>query len=337
MTAAMGTLPSGMLEKLEAQRKAVEDPFAELQRTLAAALDASGNYTGTFRLPPAFEVERLANEISPVNAFVARSLEAHAAPAMLTAMQAMRSPWLDVERELLSTRALGDLLAIGWGVSDFAPFEEGWTGNIRSLLGDWRDPIKSTPELSERPVRLSLYREQGLDPALTHFPSEAFNEVVRLAGLRESAADASQVDGEGDAIARSVRAFRRLHELERALRRFIADAMEAEFGPDWMRRQLPNGMLEDWRAKQAKAVEAGQPECEIIEYADFTDYRMIFERKDNWKLVFRRVFHRPEDVRESFQRIFPLRIATMHARPIEQDDELLLLVESRRLLKAIRH
>lgn len=33
-----------------------------------------------------------------------------------------------------------------------------------------------------------------------------------------------------------------------------------------------------------------------------------------WNAVFKPVFGRPEDVRESFQRLFPVRIATMHAR-----------------------
>ena len=38
---------------------------------------------------------------------------------------------------------------------------------------------------------------------------------------------------------------------------------------------------------------------------------------------------------ESFQRLFPVRIATMHARLINWDDELLLLVETKRVLRAI--
>ena len=52
--------------------------------------------------------------------------------------------------------------------------------------------------------------------------------------------------------------------------------------------------------------------------------------------MFKPVFGRAEDVRESFQRLFPVRITTMHARLITRDDELLLLVETKRVLKAIR-
>jgi hypothetical protein len=57
---------------------------------------------------------------------------------------------------------------------------------------------------------------------------------------------------------------------------------------------------------------------------------------DNWREVFSALFGRQEDVRESLQRLYPIRLSTMHARLITQDDVLLLLVESRRLLKVIR-
>lgn len=112
--------------------------------------------------------------------------------------------------------------------------------------------------------------------------------------------------------------------------------MRDAFGDDWMKRQLPSGMLDVWVEKRDKAVKGGQPEQPLIDYADFADYRQIIERKDNWNTVFKPVFGRAEDVRESFQRLFPVRIATMHARIVTQDDELLLVVETKRVLKAIR-
>jgi hypothetical protein len=348
LAASVGRLPPGLHEAMEAHRKMAEgpfaemqramaqSPFAEMQRTLMAAHDATKAY-GTFRLPPAAEIGLLTRDLAAYDAFSAATLGVGAPLAALTTMEAMRNPWLDIEQEIRSARALGDLVAIGRGVADLVPFEAGWTGSLRSLLGDWRDPIPSTASWSDRPARLSLYQERGLDPALTHFPPEAFEEAVELVGLREGQDQPLTDLAEDEATARSLRAFEKLLRLERALRRFIADAMEAEFGADWMRRQMPGDMFEDWRAKQAKATEAGQPECPLIEYADFTHYRTIIERKDNWLRVFKRVFGRQDDVRESFQRLFPLRIATMHARPIEQDDELLLLVETARLLKAIRN
>ncbi len=48
-------------------------------------------------------------------------------------------------------------------------------------------------------------------------------------------------------------------------------------------------------------------------------------------LLRHQTFRREEDVRESFQRLHPLRIATMHARLLTQDDEVFLSVEVKRI------
>ncbi len=111
--------------------------------------------------------------------------------------------------------------------------------------------------------------------------------------------------------------------------------MAEAYGEHWMKHQLPANMLDSWHDKRDKAVRAGEIEQPLIDYADFSDYRSIIERKDNWNNVFKPVFRRVDDVRESFQRLFPVRITTMHARIVTLDDELLLRVETRRVLKAI--
>ena len=65
------------------------------------------------------------------------------------------------------------------------------------------------------------------------------------------------------------------------------------------------------------------------------DYVTIITQKNNWNEVFEPVFSRPTFVQESFQRLYPIRICTMHARMITQDDELYLYVETKRVLSAI--
>lgn len=148
----------------------------------------------------------------------------------------------------------------------------------------------------------------------------------------------AEPDGEladDDGFARANYAFEQLRRFEIAIRRFIERVMRDAFGEDWMKHQLPPGMFDDWRNKREKAIKAGEAEQPLIAYADFSDYRLIIERRDNWAKVFRPVFGRGEDVRESFQRLFPIHIATMHARLVTLDDELLLRVETRRVLRAI--
>ena len=205
---------------------------------------------------------------------------------------------------------------------------------LRPSLGDWRDPISIIDAWQDPFLRSAYYRERGFDAALTDFTREGFAEAVEAAGLTEAPFDKID-DEEAEGLVRSREAFARLQELERAIRQFIMRTMEAAFGPDWMRRQLPAGMLDAWTAKRDKAVQDGLAAEPLINYADFTEYKAIIERRDNWSTVFKPIFGRAEDVRESFQRMFPLRIATMHARLITSDDELLLLIETRRIMRAI--
>lgn len=61
----------------------------------------------------------------------------------------------------------------------------------------------------------------------------------------------------------------------------------------------------------------------------------IIIRKDNWERVFEPVFRHPSLVQKSFQRLHPIRVCTMHACLITQDDELYLHVEAMRLLRAM--
>ena len=112
--------------------------------------------------------------------------------------------------------------------------------------------------------------------------------------------------------------------------------MTQAFGPDWMKHQLPPKMFDDWNDKKQKALQQGAEDIPLTESADFTDYKAIIERGDNWKQVFKPVFGRPEDIRESFQRMFPVRIAAMHARFITLDDDLLLRAETTRVLNRLQ-
>jgi hypothetical protein len=111
--------------------------------------------------------------------------------------------------------------------------------------------------------------------------------------------------------------------------------MTEAFGPNWPRHRLPNGMHDQWQDRKQKAQETGARERPLVAYADFTNYAPVICRGDDWREVFQRFFQRPENVRESFQRMHPIRLDTMHARAVSQDDELLLYVETRRLLKII--
>lgn len=316
----------------QARRSGILDPNGGIHKSVAAALKAQAEYEQLFRLPAASELSLIAHE-----AMARSSLARHVKfsdDRLQSAMAKMHMPWLQLDDSLTSAQAIADIFAIGQGVNTLPAFDQGFATALRLDLGDWRDELAATDESFINPIsRSDFYVERGFNQDLTNFTAAAFDEGLQIAGLLESE-PAADVDDE-DGFARARAAFEQLQRFELALRRFIEEVMQETYGDDWMKRQLPPNMLEAWIDKRDRAVRAGEAEQNLIDYADFTDYKAIIERKDNWSRVFKHVFLRSDDVRESFQRLFPVRIATMHARLVTKDDHLLLLVETRRVLKAI--
>jgi hypothetical protein len=184
---------------------------------------------------------------------------------------------------------------------------------VRGSLGAWRDLSGFPSSIFQNPVaRSEFYLGLGFDKELTDFPAPVGADATALAGIVPEPSDG---DDEVQAdLQRNVVAYKRLLTFERRVRAFIDRAMTAEFGADWMARQLQLDMRDAWLEKRNAAIKKGEAELPLIARADFSDYIQIIEQRDNWKQVFRRVFHRPEDVKESFYRLSPVRICTMHAR-----------------------
>jgi hypothetical protein len=174
-------------------------------------------------------------------------------------------------------------------------------------------------------------------------PDDAFDEAVEIAELDESAPiliemfgnPFEQLDESHEELDRTNFAHRWLFCLESQIRKFIDLNMRRAFGVDWPRHQLPNGVFDQWLERQQKWRSSRGAELPIVAFSDFTDYERIITRKDNWQLVFEPVFHRTENVRETFQRLYPIRLDTMHARAITKEDILLLYAETTRLVRSI--
>lgn len=262
------------------------------------------------------------------------------------AMGAMRTPWLDMQQVARSLTSFARLQGIGSIVTRLPTFEDQALSVLRVDLGDWRDPI-TWPDsiLTDLAARTDFYVERGFDQALTDFPASAFQESLQISGLRTEPPPMSAVygapfpppgdDEEEKALARTNEAHNWLLRLEFQLRKFIDDEMTRVFGPNWPKRRLPGELYDKWQDKKSQGEQAGEQAWPLIAYADFTDYQKIICKRDNWREVFAPHFRRQESVRETFQRLYPVRLSTMHARPITQEDELLLYVETRRLVKVI--
>lgn len=301
------------------------------------------DYEALFHRPELDELTRLAKELKDSVGMGFLRQSAEEALSVQRAMEAMRSPWLKSIDEMQSIASFAKLQNIGYALDTVPAFDAQLTEALRSNLGDWRDTISwPEPIFADAVARSDFYVERGFDRDLTDFPALAFHEGLDLAQLRKRptlvdrygppipAAVGNAKDGDS---ARMIDAYDWLRRCETHLRRLIDEAMTKAYGADWARSRLPNGLLEKWEEKKRTAEQCGENGHPLIAYADFTDYERVICKRDNWREVFASIFGRPESVRESLQRVYPIRICTMHARPITQDDELFLFVEIKRLLQ----
>ena len=284
---------------------------------------------------------------------VARAREWAETQKRLAAEVARTKEWAEAQKRLVAdvARAREDCLrsipgfmalqGIGRALKDMAAFGQVLGDTLRVDLGDWRDTITWPKEIfTDLAAREDFYLGLGFNPALTDFPAPAFEESLQIADLRREPAPLIALyglpiptvtgDEEEEDVARINMADKWLTRLEMQARRFIDEQMTKAFGHDWPKHQLPNGLYDRWQEKKRKAQQNRSREEPMIAYADFTDYVLVICRRDNWR-IFKRYFGREESVRESFQRLYPIRLDTMHARQITHEDELFLYVETRRL------
>ncbi len=344
------------IEKNRTMIRSAEGPLAELRR--AGVFDSSSpwqqefkrtqemmaDFSSRFSLPDICEAAKLAQEFhqGPMAEMLNRYSEQ--AAGIQKAIEAMRTPWLDVQHSFESVGRFAEIQGIGGVLTRLPTFDDQVSDALRLGLGDWRDPI-SWPKniVTDLGARSEFYVDLGFDSYLTDFPAPAFQESLEITGLRREppplvrayGAPVLQPDDDEEALVRTNVAHDRLLRLETNLRQFIDRQMTHAFGSDWPKHRLPKGMYDKWQEKKQWAEAAGRGTWPLVAFADFTDYELVICKKDNWRELFEGYFGRSESVRESFQRLHLIRLDTMHARPIAQDDELLLYVEVKRLIKVV--
>ncbi len=264
---------------------------------------------------------------------------------LLHAIEAMTTPWLNTENQLQSLAGFVGLQQIGHILRTKSPFDVELAEQLRPHFGDWQARIDWPKEIFTDPLaRSDFYVERGLDPELTDFPASAFDQAITIAGIKSAPAHFiraydhepdHQLNEEEAGFERTNDAHDRLLRFETRVRAFIDQRMTETVCKNWIKHRIPGEMRQQWIEKQAKARDEGESEQPLIAYADFTDYVKIIVRKDNWDEAFAPVFRRKSLVEESFQRLYPIRVCTMHSRIITQDDELYLHSETRRLLIAM--
>lgn len=294
-----------------------------------------------YRLPTSGEIDKiLADQLIQKGAVAALFPTFEA--ALESNIDSISSSWIGADA-IRATRSLEEIFSIGSAVRSTYVFDDALTGALRKDFGDWRDPVSFTKDTLRDPeARTNEYIGHGFDPELTDIPDLAFRQtlvVARLNSVPSYLAAFPEVLGAGDeaeaaAIQRSNSCQRLILVLERKLRRFIDLRLSEAHGKYWFKHRLKPDVYAAWQDKQEKAGLVGG-EVSLIEFSDFTDYVNIICRDDDWKALFQFYFERKESVRESFQRLYPIRNAAMHSRYATKEDELFAATECTRLIMAI--
>jgi hypothetical protein len=250
-----------------------------------------------------------------------------------------KTQWIDRLRPEASVTGMARMVALSAAAQAPNPFAVASVTTIREALGDWREVTMPWRLLPDSNLREQFYIDRGFDTNLVRLPEPAFSEALDNLGLvrRQTSPDAEEIDEEEILRQRMAQVYKLLFRLERGLRAYIDDVMIHKYGPDWERHRCHgNGQVyKKWVQKRDLAVQSGLQPQRLIQYADFTEYADLITKADNWNEVFQEAFDRSESVRESFHRLGPVRLCTMHARPITKTELMLASAEITRLLTAI--
>lgn len=106
---------------------------------------------------------------------------------------------------------------------------------------------------------------------------------------------------------------------EKVIRYFIMEQLKSFFGDEWFRQGIQKEIRNQWQERKADDERVGRlAEENLINYADFSDYKMIILR--NWKKVFSRFFRDKEQTRVRFDDLNYFRKSVMHSRTPSNDE-----------------
>ena len=130
-----------------------------------------------------------------------------------------------------------------------------------------------------------------------------------------------------------------IYKLETRLRVFIEETLRQQYGKKWLKLGVPKDIIDKCK-KRMKANESPfklPRSSKLLDYANFSDYRKIILRRDNWKNIFQKYFHNQKNMIETyFIQMEDIRNSIQHNRSNIDDRAILKLqVFSDDILNAI--
>ena len=123
------------------------------------------------------------------------------------------------------------------------------------------------------------------------------------------------------------------------MREFIENKLKEVTGKNWWKRRIPPDVRRNCEDRKQKR-EVSYPwmtkkEYPPICYADFTDYMKIMLRRDNWREVFKTLFHDTAWIITKLRELEPIRNDIAHNREISEEDTQKLEMNSREILRCM--
>jgi hypothetical protein len=329
-------------ERLQAQIRAVEPPHMPRIEDLMSATTQLSEQIELITAQQRALTDALRPEV--LDSIGQLQCAAEAAAPALTAADALRDVWPRWQATGLSLRVAEledtfsrlsrhynevvnplrttELFGVSRALRDLAPFDTPLTDALRDRFGDWRGVTIPEPVLEQPKLRRDFYRDTGFDTDLTNFPEDTFTEGLAAVGLLPTARAPNT----------NRMAYDALYHVERTLRRFIAQRLRAAVGPAWQRQRIDGHVKAELKKR---CQQAGGNGSDLLDYADLDHCRQIIMRRDNWDEIFGAWFHWPTFVDESIRRLQGPRNAVAHHRELDPEELMLLLAESRRLMRAM--
>jgi len=112
--------------------------------------------------------------------------------------------------------------------------------------------------------------------------------------------------------------FEEICQFEKEIRVFICDRLFDNYSDIWIFR-VSKGVLNNWKKIRQKDIQEGKkPERQMINYADFADYKEIIFW--NWRNVFYQYFKDKEKMRVKLEDLKNVRNLIMHERTLSRDE-----------------
>ena len=129
-----------------------------------------------------------------------------------------------------------------------------------------------------------------------------------------------------------------MFNLENSLRAFIVKELSS-VSKNWIKERVPDPeMVKRWKDRMGEdSARPGSPKrnASLIEYSDFYDLATLILNRGNWNQCFKKFFGNANVIQAKMYELVPIRNDIAHNRHLSEDNELMLRLYSKQILKLI--